>query len=57
MGKDSSLDGACERSIQIDDSNSNHHTTSYKKTNKICRKNKLSVTVVLVDSIAKDVKG
>ena len=31
MGKDSSLDGACERSIQIDDSNSNCRTTSYKK--------------------------
>ena len=31
MGKDSSLDGACEISMQIDDSNSNHRTTSYKK--------------------------
>ena len=31
MGKDSSLDGACERSIQIDDINSNHRTTFYKK--------------------------
>ena len=31
MGKDSSLDGVCERSIQIDDSNSSHCTTSYKK--------------------------
>ena len=38
-GKDSSLDGACERSIQIDDSNSNSRTTSYKKSNKIPRKN------------------
>ena len=56
-GKDSSLDGACERSIQIDDSNSNHRTTSYKKSNKIPRKNKLPVTVILVDSIVKDVKG
>ena len=33
MGKDSSLDGACKRSIQIDDSNSNHRTTSYKTSN------------------------
>ena len=32
MEMDSSLDGACERSIQIDYSNSNHRTTSYKKT-------------------------
>ena len=56
-GKDSSLDGACERSIQIDNSNSNHHTTSYKKSNKIPRKNKLPVTVILVDSIVKYVKG
>ena len=29
-GKDNSLDAACERSIQIDDSNSNNRTTSYK---------------------------
>ena len=57
MGKGSSLDGACERSIQIDDSNSNHHTPSYKKTNKIPRKNKLPVTVILGDSLVKDVKG
>ena len=57
MGKDSSLDGACERSIQIDDSNSNHRTPSYKKTNKIPRKNKLPVTVILGDSLVKDVKG
>ena len=56
-GKDSSLDGACERSIQIDDSNSNNCTTSYKKSNKILRKNKLPVTVILGDSMAKDVKG
>ena len=33
-GKDGSLDGACERSIQIDDSNSNNRTTSYRKSNK-----------------------
>ena len=55
--KDSSLDGACKRSIQINDSNSNHHLTSYKKSNKIPRKNKLPVTVILGDSIVKDVKG
>ena len=34
MGRDSSLNGACERSIQIDDSNSNNRTTSYKKSKK-----------------------
>ena len=56
-GKDSSLDDACERSIQIDDSNSNNRTTSYKKSNKIPRKNKLPVTAILGDSIVKDVKG
>ena len=56
-GKDSSPDGACERSIQIDDSNSNNRTTSYKKFNKISRKNKLPLTVILGDSIVKDVKG
>ena len=56
-GKDSSLDGACERSIQIDDSNNNNRTTSYTKSNKIPRKNKLAVTVILGDSIVKDVKG
>ena len=38
MRKDSSLDGAYERPIQIDDSNSNHRTTSHKKANKISRK-------------------
>ena len=57
MRKDSSLDGACKRSIQIDDSNSNHGTTSNKKPNKIPRKNKLPVTVILGDPIVKDVKG
>ena len=57
MGKNSSLDRACERSIQIDDSNSNHRTTSYKKSNEIPRKNKLPVTVILRDSIVNDVKG
>ena len=57
VGKDSSLDGACERSIQIDDSNSNHRTTSYKKANKIPRKNKLPVTAILGDSVVNDVKG
>ena len=41
MGKDSSLDGACERSTQIDDSNSSHRTTFYKITNKMPEKNKL----------------
>ena len=56
-GKDSSIDGACERSIQIHDSNSNHRTTSYEDANKITRKNKLAVTVILGDSIVKDVKG
>ena len=56
-GTDSSLDGACERFIQIDDNNSNHRTTSYKKSNKIPRKRKLPVTVILRDSIVKDVKG
>ena len=55
-GKDSSLDGSCERSIQIDDSNSNNRTTSYKKSNKIPKKNKLPVTVILADSVVKDVK-
>ena len=38
MGKDSSLDGACERSTQIDDSNSSHRKYSYKKANKIPEK-------------------
>ena len=38
MGRDSSLDGACERSIQIDDSNSNHRTASYKKLIKYLQK-------------------
>ena len=57
MGKDSSPDGACERSIQIDYTNSNHRTPSYKKTNKIPQKNKFPVTVMLGDSIIKDVKG
>ena len=57
IGKYSSLDGTCERSRQIDDSNSNHHTTSYQKTNKMSGKNKLPVTVMLGDSIVKDVKG
>ena len=56
MGKDSSLNGVCERSIQKDDSNSNYRTTSYKKANKIPRKNKLHVTVILGDSIVKDVE-
>ena len=56
-GKDSSRDGTSERSIQIDDSNSNNRTTCYKKSNKIPRKNKLSVTAILGDSIVKDVKG
>ena len=56
-GKDSSLDGACERYIQIDDSSSNNRTTSYKRSNKIPRKNKLPVTVILGNSIVKDVKG
>ena len=41
MAKDSSLDGACERSTQIDDSNSSHRTTSCKITNKMPGKNKL----------------
>ena len=31
MEKDSSLDGACERFIQIDDKYSSHRTTSYRK--------------------------
>ena len=57
MGKDSSLDGACERSIQIDDSNSNHRTTSCKKASKMPRKNKLPVTIILGDSIVKYVNG
>ena len=56
-GTDSSLDGACERSIQIDDSNSKNRTTSYIEYNKIPRKNKLPVTVILGDSIVKDMKG
>ena len=57
MGKDSSLDGACERSIQIDDSNSNHRTTSCKKASKMPRKNKLPVTIILEGLIVNDVKG
>ena len=57
MGKDSSLDGACARSTQVDDSNSNHRTTSYKETNKMPGKSKLPVTVILGRSIVKDVKG
>ena len=57
IGKDNSLDHTCERSMQIYDSNSNHRTTSYKKTNKIPRKNKLPVTVILEDSIVKDLTG
>ena len=57
IGKGSSLDGTCERLGQIDDSNSNRHTTSYKKTNKMSGKNKLPVTVILGDSIVKDVKS
>ena len=57
MGKDSSLDSACERSIQIDDSKSNHRTTSCKKASKMPRKNKLPVTIILGDSIVKDVNG
>ena len=56
MGKDSSLDNACDRPIQIDESNSNHSTTSHKKTNEITRK-KLPVTVIIGDSIVKEVKG
>ena len=55
MGKDSSRDGACE--TQVDDSNSNHRTASYKKTNKMPGKSKLPVTVILRESIVKDVKG
>ena len=57
MGKDSSLDGACERSIQTDDSNSSHRITSCKKASKMPRKNKLPVTIILEDSIVKDVNG
>ena len=56
-GKDSSLGGGCERSIQIDDSNSNNRTTFCKKSNKIPRKNKHPVTAILGDSLVKDVKG
>ena len=37
-GKGSSLYGACKRSIQIDYSNSNHRTTSCRKSNKIPKK-------------------
>ena len=55
MEKDSSLDGACERSVQIDENNRKHRTTSYKKTNEISRKNKLTVTVILEDSIVKEI--
>ena len=56
MGKDSSLDGACEISIQIDDSNNNRHTTSYKKTYKTFRK-KNSSNCYIGDSLVRDVKG
>ena len=47
MRKDSSLDDACERSIQTDD---HHRTAPYQKTNKIPRNSKLPVTVILGDS-------
>ena len=57
IGKDSSLDGACERLTQIDYSNSNHRTISYEKTNRMPGKNKLPITVILRDSIVKNVKG
>ena len=57
MGKDSSLDGACERSIQTDDSNSSHRITSCKKASKMPRKNKLPVTIILEGLIVNDVKG
>ena len=33
----------CKKFTQIDDSNSNYRTTSFKKTNKTPRKNKLPV--------------
>ena len=56
MGKDSSLDGACERSTQIDGSNNSYRTTSYQKTNKMPEKCKLPVTVILGDSNVKNVK-
>ena len=51
-----SLDGACERSIQIDDSNSNHRTTSHKNLIKYPEKIKFPVTVILGDDV-KDLKG
>ena len=57
MENDSSLDGGCERSTQIDDSKSNHRTTSYQKLIQCLEKNKFPVTVILGDSTVKDVKG
>ena len=51
MGKDSPQEDACERSIQINENNSNHCTTSYKKTYEILRKNKLPVTAIFGNSV------
>ena len=56
MGKDSSLDGACERSTEVNGSNNSYRTTSCKKTNKMPDKYKLPVTVILGDSNVKNVK-
>ena len=39
----------------MDENNSKHHSTSFKKTNEIPRKNKIPVTVILRDTIMKDV--
>ena len=43
--------------MQIDDNDSNHHTTSYKNSKEPPRKNKLPVTVVLGDLIMKGLKS
>ena len=57
MRKDTELDGVCERFVQIDKNNTKHRKNSYKESKEIARKNKLPVTVVLEDSVVKDVRG
>ena len=57
MEKKSSLDDVCGRCIQIYENNSKRRTTSYRKSKEMSRKNKFSVTVILGDSIVKEVKS
>ena len=47
----------CKKCMQIDENDSNHHTTSYKNSKEPPRKNKLPVTVVLGDLIMKGLKS